>query len=418
MGIRTKALGRLKYTMPEEVGIRSQDLDQIDSIAYKAIRDSATPGCQVLVAKDGKVIYYKSFGYQTYDSTLPVQNTDLYDLASLTKIVATTPGIMHLYDNKEFGLENTVSDYIPGLDSAVIHNAKMADILTHQAGFRPFIPFYLQTMPDSIYSVCYKNKKDSTYCIEIRKDLFMRKDYRDTMYKEIYEDTLKPSQGYVYSDLGFYLLKQICESLAKDSFQHYLDTLFYKPLGMSTMGFNPLNRFPLKRIPPTENDTVFRKTLVHGYVHDPGAAMLGGISGHAGLFSDGNDLAIYMQMLLNKGEYAGHRYLSASTVKLFTDRYSDRDRRGLGFDKPETDRSKGNPAGDMASPLAFGHQGFTGTCVWADPKNNVIFVFLSNRVYPDAENKKLVRTGVRTHMQDVVYKAIQRANRYVSDKEK
>jgi CubicO group peptidase (beta-lactamase class C family) len=246
----------------------------------------------------------------------------------------------------------------------------------------------------------------------------MRKDYRDTMYKEIYEDTLKPSQGYVYSDLGFYLLKQICESLAKDSFQHYLDTLFYKPLGMSTMGFNPLNRFPLKRIPPTENDTVFRKTLVHGYVHDPGAAMLGGISGHAGLFSDGNDLAIYMQMLLNKGEYAGHRYLSASTVKLFTDRYSDRDRRGLGFDKPETDRSKGNPAGDMASPLAFGHQGFTGTCVWADPKNNVIFVFLSNRVYPDAENKKLVRTGVRTHMQDVVYKAIQRANRYVSDKEK
>ncbi|MDX2002943.1 MAG: glycoside hydrolase family 3 N-terminal domain-containing protein [Chitinophagales bacterium] len=408
-GIQLPSLSRLRYGYPEQEGISAADLNAIDSIAWQAIRDSATPGCQVLVAKNGNVIYHKAFGYHTYEATQPVLLTDLYDLASITKIAGTTPAVMQLYDKGLFDLNKTLGDYIPGIsDTLAIRNIKMADILTHQAGLRPFIPFYKKTLADSMYAVCYRNAADSAYCIEVRKDLFMV-DYHDTIFQGIFQDRLDTSKGYVYSDLGFYLLKEIVASLARDGFDHYLDTALYRSLGMQTMGFNPSARFDLQRIPPTENDTEFRKALVHGYVHDQGAAMLGGVSGHAGLFSNANDLAILMQMLLNHGQYGGKRFIDSSTINFFTAKYSDKSRRGLGFDKPETDPKKASPTSDLASSMAYGHQGFTGTVVWVDPKYDLVYIFLSNRIYPNVDNKKLNNLGVRSKIHEAIYQAIEKS---------
>lgn len=406
VGFETPSLGRLRYSIPEAVGMSSKHLEKIDSIANAAIADKATPGCQILVAKNGQVIYQKSFGYHTYDSTTAVTNTDIYDLASITKVAATTISLMHLYDQRKVQINRKLSDYLPMLDTTELKNVVVRDILAHKAGLKSWIPFYMSTVPDSVYKVCYRTDSDSIYCLPVSEDLYMNIDFKDTIYSTIFNTPINPKPHYVYSDLGFMMFKEAIENITKQAFDKYTYNTFYHPLGMGRTGFNPLTRFKLNNIVPTEDDKVFRKTLVHGYVHDPAAAMLGGVSGHAGLFADANDLAILMQMLLNKGTYAGKEYIEPRTVQLFTKKNDNESRRGLGFDKPETDITKPGPTAIVASPRSFGHSGFTGTCFWADPDEELIFIFLSNRVNPSADNRKLISNNIRTEIHQVIYDAI------------
>jgi beta-N-acetylhexosaminidase len=409
IGMNTNPVGRLQYTLPEAVGIASQDLDKIDSLALQAIKDGATPGCQILVVKDGKVIYDKAFGYHTYDTTSPVLTSDLYDLASITKVAATTISLMHQHDENKFFINRRLSEFVPALEGQELGKAYARDVLTHHAGLKPFIPFYAQTLKDTMFAICYRVNADSVYCLKVTDNLFMRVDYKDSIINTIYSTKLNKNPSYVYSDLGFILMKEVIEDQVQDNYPHFLDTTFYAKLGLPTMGYKPTERFPLSRIAPTEYDKVYRKTLVHGFVHDQGAAMMGGVGGHAGLFSSANDLAILFQMLLNRGEYAGVRYFNPTTVSEFTKQWDTRSRRGLGFDKPETS-GVGGPTSNMASKYTFGHSGFTGTCVWADPESDLIYVFLSNRVYPDADNRKLLTNSVRTNIHDVIYDAVRKAN--------
>lgn len=399
---------RLSYGLPEEVGLHSADLTAIDFLAKEAILKQATPGCQVLVAQGGKVIYQKNFGYHTYAKQRPVATYDLYDLASITKIAATTLSLMYLTELGQFDIDLALSDYVPELLGTNLANLKIRDVLTHTAGLTSWIPFYAATVNPDLYDLYYCDYKDSTYCVPVAHDVYMRGDYRDTIMAIIAQSELEDPGDYRYSDLGFYLFKQIIENAALAPIDAFTHELFYRPLGLRHFLYQPLEKYPLSRIVPTEKDGQFRQQLLQGYVHDPGAAMWGGVSGHAGLFGNTNDLAILMQMLLNGGSYGGEQFLNRNTIHTFTKRQHNSSRRGLGFDKPETDPRKEGPTSTLASPRTFGHTGFTGTCVWADPEYDLIYVFLSNRIHPSAENKKLIRMNVRTRIQDVIYEAIQK----------
>lgn len=407
-GLKIPAIGKLKYTIPEETGIRSPDLDRIDSIVLHAIREKAMPGCQVLVAKDGSVIYRKAFGYHTYENADIVKNTNLYDLASLTKIAATTLSVMKLSDEKKLDIDSKLSWYLPNLKGSNKENLVIREIMAHQAKLEAWIAFYQFTVknhkPDT---ACYTSKQDKDHNIKVTGKLYLKDKYRDMIYDSIVSSDLLKKKEFVYSDLGFYLLRKCVENLTGIPFTQYVDHSFYKPLGLQTMCFNPLDRFDKSMIVPTEKDDYFRNELIHGYVHDPGAAMLGGVSGHAGLFSDANDLAILMQMLLQGGEYGGNRYFEAKTVEEFTRQQFpvEGNRRAIGFDKPDFENRDNGPTSPLASELCFGHTGFTGTCAWADPKYNLIYIFLSNRIYPTAKNDKLIKMKVRKEIQQVIYES-------------
>lgn len=406
-GVATGELGRFEYIYPEEKNMDHLPFQMIDTIVMDAIAKKATPGAQVLVAKDGKVIYNKSFGYQTYDSAIAVKNYHLYDVASLTKVLATTLAVMHLYDEHKIKLEAHLGDYVPELKGTNKEKLVIQDVLLHQAGLTAFIPIYKKTLvngkPDNII---YSDTLDSNYCIRVAPNLYMHKDYQQYVWQTIIQSELKRPGEYVYSDLGFILLRRVVEEVSGMAFQEYLDRYIYQPLNLSNLTFNPLDKINPDWIVPTEEDTVYRQQLLRGTVHDPTAAMLGGISGHAGIFASANDVGIIMQMLLNGGTYGGKRIIKESTVHLFTRKQLKTSRRGLGFDKPETDPKKASPTGKWVSPMAFGHTGFTGTCAWVDPKYGLVYVFLSNRVYPSAENKKLLEMNIRTNIQDVIYEAI------------
>jgi beta-glucosidase-like glycosyl hydrolase/CubicO group peptidase (beta-lactamase class C family) len=397
---------RLQYTLPEEAGIASKYLRQIDTIAAKAIREKMTPGCQIVFAKDGKIFYQKSFGYHTYDSLVPVSNTDIYDVASITKVAATTISLMKLYDEGKFYLDKYVSDYLPETKKTPIGRIKLHDILLHQAGLPAWIPFYQKYLSETERKKWFRIDEEKHYHVPVARHLYAKNTLVDTIYKTIYNTKPDKKPEYRYSDLGFYLLSKIIHRLAGEPLDEYARKTFYAPLGLSNTAFTPWQHFPDERIVPTEIDTIFRKQTIHGYVHDPGAALLGGVSGHAGLFSNATDLTILFQMLLNKGSYGGKRYLSPSTVEMFTRTHLENNRRGLGFDKPDTDTTKTGPTAKSASPDTFGHTGFTGTCAWADPKHNLIYVFLSNRTYPYATNNKLAQENIRTRIMQVVYDAI------------
>lgn len=400
---------RLKYTIPEELGIASRKLSKIDSIALNAIKNGATPGCQILVAKDGKVFYHKAFGHHTYDKRRAVELNDLYDLASITKIAASTLAIMKLTDEGYIVIDKKIADYIPLLSGTDKGEIRLRDLLAHQAGLVAWIPFYKRTIvSEDIKKKYYRSEPDETFSLKVANNLFMRKDYPDSMMAIIAGSTLNPKKDYKYSDLGYYFFKYIIEQYTGIPFDQYLEQQFYRPLGLERMLFNPLTRFELDEIAPTEKDDTFRRQLVHGFVHDQGAAMLGGVAGHAGLFSDASSLAVVMQMLLNKGQYGGQRYISKATLEEFTRcQFCEfKNRRGLGFDKPEMDYKKVGPTCQCVSALSFGHTGFTGTMTWADPEKNLIYIFLSNRVNPDAENKKLNSMNVRPKIQEVIYELI------------
>ncbi len=408
MGMETKSLGRFKYTIPEELGITQAGFEKIDSIALRGIRDRIYPGCQVFVAKDGKVIYQKAFGYHTYDKKQPVRNDDLYDLASITKITATTPAVMKLVEEKKLNLDDSLATYLPELKGSNKQDIVIREMMTHQAGLRDWIPFWMYTVKKGHYLPgIYSRSPSDSFPLRVAEDLFITRNYADTIYSMITLSEVKGAGKYKYSDLGYYYLKKIIEKKKGMPLDKYVSETFYHPLGLSTMGYKPREHFDLDRIVPTERDTRFRHQLIQGDVHDQGAAMLGGVGGHAGLFSDANDLAVLMQMYLQKGEYAGVHYLDSSVVNEFTRcQYCLDNRRGIGFDKPETGSSKENPVCDCVSPLSYGHTGFTGTLTWADPAKNLVYVFLSNRVYPNADVNKLAKTGIRSKIQEVIYEAI------------
>jgi len=393
-------VSRLKYTVPEEVGINSAALKGIDDIAAEAIRSKAAPGAVVMVVLDGKVIYNKAFGTRTYTDSTPTRINDIYDLASVTKTSATTMAVMRLFEQEKLKLDTNVGAYIPKARNTNKTDISVREVMLHQAGFIPFIPFYKNLIESD-----YRRDSTAAFPTKVADNYFIRKGYfAQVMWPQMLNSALANRGKYVYSDLSMYFMKEMVERQSGKHMENYVMDQFYKPLGMTRAGFNPRLRFPKEDIIPTEDDQAFRKTLLEGYVHDQGAAMVGGVSGHAGLFSSTNDLAILYQMLLNRGSYGGTEYFKPATVDMFTARQSDVSRRGLGFDRWDPESTKGYPS-RLASPQTFGHTGYTGTCVWVDPKYNLVYIFLSNRVNPGVSTK-LIELNIRGRIQDVIYEAI------------
>jgi beta-glucosidase-like glycosyl hydrolase/CubicO group peptidase (beta-lactamase class C family) len=408
---RVASTGILPFASPESLGFDPKKLLAIDSICQDAIGKQAAPGCVVLVARNGKVFYQKAFGYLSYEKTEPVYPGTLYDLASVTKICATNMGVMKLYDEGKLDLQKTLGDYLPWVRGSNKATLKIWDVLLHQAGLKAFIPFYQETIDKSKEGLplanIYSNKPAGNYRVRVAENLYMKQSWTDTLYKRILQSDLGTMGKYVYSDNDFIFMGKIVEAISGMSLDQYVRQTYYEPLDMTTTTFRPRDFFSVSRIAPTEQELVFRRQLLRGDVHDPGAAMFGEVSGHAGLFSDAYDLAVLEQMLANGGEIDGKRYLKKETIDLFTAYHSDSSRRGLGFDKPEKDnltRKEPYPCLSI-SPDAFGHTGFTGTCVWVDPKYNLVYIFLSNRVNPLGSNK-LGELSVRGNILECIYKAM------------
>jgi serine-type D-Ala-D-Ala carboxypeptidase len=388
---------RLRYASPEELGIRSSKLNRIDDIVEEAIRERATPSAVVMVVKDGNVIFNKAYGTHTYGDSRSTRVDDIYDLASVTKIAATTVATMKLYEQQKINLNYAIGTYLPDVRHTNKGAIPVRDVMLHQAGFVNLD--FLGGLRASDHST------DSSYFYPVKagENYYVRRGfYQEVMWPKMLRSPLPTKGKYVYSDISMYVMKEIVEHRAEKSLDQYVLDEFYKPLGMRTAGFNPLRRFDKGNVVPTERDTYFRKALLHGYVHDSGASLVDGVSGHAGLFASANDLAILNQMLLNGGTYGGVQYFQPETIELFTSRQSGVSRRGLGFDRAE---AGGGYPSRLASSATYGHTGYTGTCVWVDPKQNLIYIFLSNRVYPSASNK-LNSLRIRPRIQDVIYTAI------------
>jgi len=414
-GLITSTHDRFSYTLPELVGMDSKTLSQIESIAREAIEIGATPGCHVLVAKDGKVIYDKSFGWLTYDNKTAVTDETIYDLASVTKVSATLQTVMFMYEKGLIDINKKISYYLPELKNSNKKDFVIKDILTHQAGLWPFLPFWATTTTgitkeSTILPFYYNTKQTEEYPFPVADSLFAFKHMKDSLWQwivkaKVIDKVARTPYDYRYSDMGFYIMQHLAEKLLNQPIEDFLEQNLYEPIGAYTTGYLPRNKFPANRIAPTENDILFRKRLLIGYVHDQGAAMHGGIAGHAGLFSDANDLAKLGQLWLNKGHYGGVQIFKPETINFFTQKQFETSRRGLGWDKPMQSDSAG-PTSLYASPQTFGHTGFTGTCIWVDPQFNLVYVFLSNRVYPDMTNNKLLNANIRPRIQDLIYKAM------------
>jgi CubicO group peptidase (beta-lactamase class C family) len=393
---------RLQYGIPEDAGVNSANLVAIDNIARDAIAQHATPGCVVLVVKDGKVIYNKAFGYHTYDAVLPDQITDIFDLASVTKVSATTMEAMKLVDQGKLSLDGTIGSYIPLAARSNKSTITARELLEHQAGLIPDIPTFEKIKPSD-----YRADSSAAFPVKVVDHYFLRKDYyADVMMPDILNSPVRTRGKYVYSDLSMIMMMEIEEHITSSPLNVLVQQDFYTPLGMQTAGFLPLRRFPATKIIPTEDDEKYRHTLLDGYTHDPTAALMGNVAGHAGLFATANDVAILYSMVLNKGQYGGVQYIQPATVDLFTAKQSDISRRGLGFDRWDPARDRKYPS-ELASPQTYGHTGYTGTCVWVDPAVNLIYVFLSNRVNP-AVSDKLGNLNVRPRIHDAIYQAIQK----------
>ncbi len=411
-GIRKPAIGRLSFHLPEAAGMDSRSLQKIDALVGEAIGDQATPGCQVLIAKQGKVVYSKSFGYYTYDSIKPVSDRTIYDLASLTKVLSTTQAVMFLEERGLIDLDKKLSSYLPELKGSNKEDMIIRDIMTHQAGLWTYVPFWAQTV-DKKYNYLpeyYSRTQNPEFSIKVRDNLFTSPAVRDSIWQWVIDSRLRKQEpggfyDYKYSDLGFYMLQRMVEKLTNQPLDEFMQQNFYDPLGMASTGYKPLERFSAIRIAPTEQDEIFRRALIAGMVHDQGAALYGGVAGHAGLFSTSIDIAKLAQMLLQDGEYGGNQYFHKKTIERFTQQQYDSNRRGLGWDKPLHGEWYG-PTAEQASKDTFGHTGFTGTAVWVDPEFDLIYVFLSNRIHPDASNTKLLKDNTRTRIQEVIYDSI------------
>ena len=413
-GYEMASLGRLGYGLPEMEGLVSADLEAIDSICHRAIDKNAAPGCQVLVAKNGRVIYEKGFGYHTYTKYSKVDEHTVYDIASLTKVMATLQAVMILEGEDTLELTSYASKYLPELAGTNKSRMKLNSLLTHQAGLLAWLPLVSEFKTgQTLDTLHFSYVKKKGYPIRIAEDLYASEQVPLLTWKKIVASRLNYNARkynrykYLYSDLGFLILQQVVERVTGSTMSDFLQDRLYSPLGLTSMGYYPLLQMDKSHVPPTEMDVYFRLGLVHGYVHDPSAALLGGAAGNAGLFSDAHDIAVILQMHLQKGYYGGKQYLSEETVDKFNKRpfSSTKNRRGLGWDKPVIS-GDGGPTSDYAPTQVFGHTGFTGACAWADPKNQLVYIFLSNRIYPYAGNKRLQRENVRTAIQDVIYQAI------------
>ncbi len=428
---------RLSYFSPLEAGVSPEKLQIIDNIARNGIKEKAYPGCQILVAKNGVIIYNKSFGYFDYANTHPVENTDIYDLASVTKATATLSAVMKLYDANKIELQDKLSAYIPVLKNTDKEDITIKSALFHQSGLMPFIPFYRMAIDEKSYTgPLYSSKRDLTYRILYDENVYMRTDFefksdlvsntlkqgyglqvaknfylnnkfKSMILDEIVSSKLRSNTKYLYSDLNFMLLKEVVETVSKRKLDEFVENEIFSGLGANNTLFNPLKRIDTLKIAPTDNDEFLRGQILIGFVEDEAAAFMGGVSGHAGLFSNTNDLAKLLQMYLNGGIYGNERFFSEATAKLFTRTKSPSCRRGLGFDKPDKENTSSSPTGRLAPASTYGHTGYTGTCFWVDPDNQLIYIFLSNRVYPYRGNKKLSQLNIRTEIQDAIYNAIQ-----------
>ncbi|HYC28824.1 MAG TPA: serine hydrolase, partial [Chitinophagaceae bacterium] len=398
---------------PAMLGFNVQKLQSIDSIVKDGIDKQAYPGAVVLVAKDGRVIYEKAFGQMAWTNPQPVTTQTIYDLASCTKICATTMAVMKLYDEGKLDLNKPLGQFLSWVRGSNKENLTLNDILLHQAGLKAWIPFYRETIDSNNNgapsTTLYASQPNEQFTVRVAENMYLRKDWIDTMYSRILTSELGPQGKYIYSDNDFIFLGKIVESVTGMPLDQYVRKTFYEPLGMKTTGFKPRERFPLAQIAPTEQEPYFRRQLIQGDVHDPGAAMFGGVAGHAGLFSDARDLAVLTQLMLNEGMVNGMRFFKPETVRFFTAYHSEISRRGLGFDKPEKnnyERQEPYPC-LSASPETFGHTGFTGTCWWVDPKYNLVFIFLSNRVNSSGANfNKLGQMNIRGKIHETVYKAL------------
>ncbi len=415
-GISIEKPIRLKYTIPEELGLDGTRLSNgIDSIVNNALAKEAFPGCNVLVAKEGKVIFSKVYGYHTYDKIDPVREDDLYDLASVTKISGGLPGIMKLYDNGLIDPDEKVSVYFPEWRNRLFHRSDkeeitLRELLSHQSGLTPSIPFWKKTMKEgSLSPKYYSITKDNRYLLYVAPDIWLKSNFIDYINKEIRKSPLTTRGKYVYSDLPLLIASQIVTRITGIPFQEYVDQEFYQPLGATTVTYLPLNKFPRERIIPTENDQLYRKIQLQGSVHDESSATMGGLSGNAGLFASANDLAKLMQLYLQEGSYGGKQYLKKETVTEFTKVQfpQNGNRRGMGFDKPLLNNREVTPEESYptknASPESFGHSGYTGTFVWIDPKCQLVYIFLSNRVFPTRENNRISEMNVRTDILKILY---------------
>jgi len=415
----------------------ADSIAKIDSIVNDAIKQKATPGAQLLVVKSGDIVLQRSYGYHTYQKKQKVINSDLYDVASITKLAVTFPMVMQLYEEQVLNLDATLGNYLAEIDTTDKVNITIRELLLHQSGLASFIPFYNRALDReslrkrSLYSRHYSrlynirvdtrlyqnrhaafrtdvfsDKQTGAFQRRVTQSMFMNNTFVDSMYNYIYASRLSEEKKYRYSDLGYYLVQKIIEQEEKEDLETLYYTRFTDLMGASKMVYNPLQLYKPNQIVPTEDDQSFRKTLLDGYVHDQGAAMLGGVAAHAGLFANAGDLAKMGQMFLNEGQYGGIRFVNSKTIGKFTQTVNHGNRRGLGVDKPDENPERNNHVSHMASLSSYGHTGFTGTILWIDPEHDLIYIFLSNRIFPHAYNKKLIEMNVRTKIQDVVYNSV------------
>lgn len=410
VGLKTEKSIRLKYTLPEELGFSPQKIQEIDSLAEQIIRLKATPSAQMMAIRDGKVFYWKAFGHTTYDSTTKASLSNIYDMASVTKVCAALPALMKLVDGGKLDLDKNLAEYLPDFAKTNKKDMNFRDLLAHQARLKAWIPFWQKTLDKNknLDSKWFNAKKTRRFSVQVAENLFLHRRYARQIYQQIKDSPLQEKKEYLYSDLSFYLYPLLVRKLAGQDFEEYLWKNFYEPLGANTLGFKPLRRFERSQIVPTEYDSLFRKQLIWGYAHDEGAAMLGGVSGHAGLFANMNDLAKLLQMYLQKGEYGGKRFLKPETVAEFTKcQFCETgNRRSLGFDRPQIPMPE-NPitanTAKQASAESYGHTGFTGNYIWVDPAQNLIFLFFSNRVYPTRNNRILMDNNFRPILHHLFY---------------
>lgn len=406
-GIKTESLSRLGYSIPERVGLSTKGLAKIDKMVNGGLDSLMFPGAQVLIARKGKVVYQKSFGKPTYDSKVKITNDYIYDLASLTKILATLPMVMKMEEEGAIELNDTFEDLVPNYADTEIKNVTVLKALSHYGRLPAWIAFYIDTLdknrrPSAAF---YRNAPMPGFSTKVYDQLYLTDAYQDSIYNRIGRQDLKPNR-YRYSDVPYYVMKKVIEKNYGQPLDYLTNNFLYSRLGADHTTYNPLQKFKKKKIVPSEKDNYYRYGIVQGYVHDMGAAMQGGIGGHAGLFSNANDVAKIMQMYLQNGYYGGTKFFDSRTVKKFNTCYfCDKNvRRGVGFDKPQLEHS--GPTCGCVSRKSFGHSGFTGTYTWADPEEEIVYVFLSNRTYPSASNTLLVKSGLRTRIQQAIYDSI------------
>ncbi|EIA07982.1 glycoside hydrolase family 3 N-terminal domain-containing protein [Flavobacterium frigoris] len=408
-GLSTEKLNVLGFTAPENVGMSPKILSKIDGIAQKAINEKMAPGMQILVARKGKVVFQKSYGSLTYEGEAKVSNTVLYDVASLTKILSTLPNAMLQYDSQKINMETRLDSMLSIFKNSNKKDIRFKELLSHYAQLQPWIPFYKATIDrnGNPLGTYYKKVMEVPYSTKVADSLYLRDDYHDTIMKRIADSKLLPQKGYRYSDFTFIILKEYLEKLTGKKLDELSYENFYKPLGANNTMYNPLEKINKNRVAPTEIDTYFRHQTIQGYVHDMGAAMEGGVGGHAGIFSNSMDVAKIMQLYLQKGNYGNREYFSQKTFDDFNTCYfcAEGNRRGVGFDKPQLGKS--GPTCGCASMTSFGHTGFTGTMAWADPETEIVYIFLSNRTYPNDAVNKLSKGNIREDIQEIIYDSIE-----------